>query len=201
MTRYLIILLLFSLSQSTGDWQLKKEKDGISIYTRKVEGSNFLEFKAITTIDKVLLMDVLDILLDVENYDKLYADCMNPKLLKKEGNFYDIHYIQTKGVLTLKDRDGIYEQKTVIDNNGKHALVSLKPLPDYIDVYKNCVRIRDGSGFWELEDMGKGTVKVIYQFHGEPGGEIPAWLVNRFVVSHPLKTIKNLKERLNTNLK
>lgn len=82
MIYFLVILLFTSGVKSTDDWQLKKEKDGISIYIRKVDGSNFLEFKAVTTIDNVLLMDVLDVLLDVENYDKLYADCMNPKLLK-----------------------------------------------------------------------------------------------------------------------
>lgn len=196
MKLFLTILLFTLSSQSVGDWHLKKEKDGISIYTRSVENSNFLEFKAITVIENVKLKDVLDILLDVENYDNLYADCMNPRILKQDGKYHDIHYIQTKGVFTIKDRDGIYEQKTVVDNNGKHALVTLKPLPDYLEENKDCVRIREGTGLWELDEQENNKVKVTYQFHGEPGGEIPAWLANSFVVSHPLKTIKNLKSRL-----
>ncbi len=37
------------------------------------------------------------------------------------------------------------------------------------------------------------NVTVIYQFHGDPGGDVPAWLANSFVVSHPYKTLQNLK--------
>jgi hypothetical protein len=55
------------------------------------------------------------------------------------------------------------------------------------------VRVRKGSGFWELEEDSIGNVKVIYQFHGEPGGEIPSWLANTFVVTHPFKVLENLK--------
>ena len=175
---------------------MKKEKNGIEIYTRSVEGSSFLEFKAVMILKNVGLTDVLDIILDVENYESLYADCVNPRILKKEGKYYDIHYIQTKGPLTVKDRDSIYEQITKLDENGKHAVVCLKPLPDYIVANENMVRIRNGSGFWELQEKKGNEIKVVYQFHGEPGGDIPAWLANSFVVSHPFKTLRNLKIRL-----
>jgi hypothetical protein len=196
MKNLIIILLFFLIPFSNSEWQLKKEKDGIEIYTRNVEGSSFLEFKAVMILKNVGLTDVLDIILDVENYESLYADCMNPKVLKTEGKYYDIHYIQTKGPLTVKDRDGVYEQVTKLENNGKHAIVYLKPLPDYIEENKNMVRIRNGTGFWELEENKENEIKVVYQFHGEPGGDIPAWLANSFVVSHPFKTMKNLKIRL-----
>lgn len=59
------------------------------------------------------------------------------------------------------------------------------------------VRIRKGSGYWDLEEDNDGNVKVVYQFHGEPGGEIPSWLANSFVVSHPLVTLNNLIKILN----
>jgi len=89
----------------------------------------------------------------------------------------------------------VYEQKTVVDKDGKHAIVSLNPLPDFIAEDKNFVRIRKGSGFWELNE-DDDNVKVTYQFHGEPGGEIPAWLANSFVVSQPFKTLENLRNNI-----
>ncbi len=48
-----ISLLLFFVFHfyPDSDWDLKKEKSGIEIYTRSLEGSSFDEFKGVTTIE------------------------------------------------------------------------------------------------------------------------------------------------------
>ena len=196
MNKFLLLILLVIIPFPESEWKLKKEKDGIKIYIRSVEGSSFDEFKGITTIENSSLTAVLTVILDVKNYESLFPDCMNPKVLKQEGKYYDIHHIQVKAPWPVKNRDTVYEQKAVVDENGKHAIVTLKPLPGYIAEDKDFLRIREGSGFWELKEDGSNNVQVTYQFHGEPGGEIPAWLANSFVVSQPYETLKNLKSRL-----
>jgi hypothetical protein len=197
MIKLLLISLLFFNSTIGSEWQLRKNDSGIEIYTRRFNGSSFEEFRGVTIINSCSLPDVLTILLDVKNYDRLYPDCVYPKTFKQYGKFYDIHYIQTKGPFMVKDRDCVYEQKTEIDKNGKHARVSLKPLPDYIAENEDMVRIRRGSGFWELEENNNNYVKVIFQFHGDPGGQIPSWIANVFVASFPFNTLNNLRIRLN----
>ncbi len=196
MKLFLLLVVTFISAGNTTDWKLKKRSGGIEIYTRSVDGSSFDEFKGVTVIPGVTLNEVLTVILDVENYVHLFPDCMNPKILKQDGKLYDIHYIQTKGPLTVKDRDSVFEQKTVIDQDGKHAHILLKPLPDYIAENKDMVRIRKGTGYWDLKEDDKQNVTVTYQFHGEPGGYIPSWIANSFVVSHPLQTLKNLISRL-----
>jgi len=196
MSKFLFLILLVVIPFTEPEWKLKKEKDGIDVYTRSIEGSSFDEFRGITTIEKSSLADVMAVILDVKNYESLFPDCMNPKVLKQDGKYYDIHHIQVKAPWPVKNRDTVYEQKAVVDENGKHAIISLKPLPDYIPEDKDFVRIREGSGFWELAEDDINNVKVTYQFHGEPGGDIPAWLANSFVVTQPFQTLKNLKSRL-----
>ena len=195
MNKILILVLLAVGFFQQPEWQLKKEKNGISIYTRSVAGSAFDEFKGVITFENSSLEEVLAVISDIKNYTTLYPDCMNPKILKQEGKHNFIHYSQTKGPLTIKDRDCIMEQKTVIDKEGKHAIINLKPLPGYIPENKDLVRVRYGGGFWEIEE-NKSNVKVIYQFHGEPGGDIPAWLANSFVETQPYQTLLNLRNRL-----
>jgi len=197
MYKFLLFMLLFFISTPQSEWSLKKEKNGIKIYTRSFEGSSFNEFKGVIVIPNSSVIAILEVILDVKNYESLFPDCMKPKVLKQDGKWYDIHYIQTKGPFPVKDRDSVFEQKTELDENEKYARITLSPLPDYIPENKDMVRVREGVGFWELTEDGAKNVTVIYQFHGEPGGEIPAWLANSFVVSHPLKTLENLKERLN----
>ena len=196
MNKFLLLILLLIIPFPESDWNLKKDKDGIKIYTRSIEGSSFDEFRGITTIENSSLEEVLSVIFDVKNYESLFPDCMNPKVLKQDEKYYDIHYIQVKAPWPVKNRDTVYEQKAVVDENGKHAFVSLKPLPDFIAEDKDFVRIREGSGFWELDEDEGNNVKVTYQFHGEPGGDIPAWLANSFVVTQPFQTLVNLKNRL-----
>jgi hypothetical protein len=196
---FLLLILLFINPFPNSEWNLKKDKNGIKVYTRSVENSSFDEFKGTTSIEKISLSEVLDVILDVKNYESLFPDCMNPKVLKQEGKYYDIHHIQVKAPWPIKNRDTVYEQKAVVDKNGKYAIVSLKPLSDYIPENKDFVRIREGSGFWELTEDDSNNVNVIYQFHGEPGGDIPAWLANSFVVSQPFETLKNLRNKVKTN--
>lgn len=192
MIKLVFISLVFLNSIFDSAWVLKKEKSDIKIYTRSVEGSSFAEFKGITVIPNSSLTAILEVILDVKNYDQLFPDCKNPKVLKQDGNFYDIHYIEVKAPWPVKARDAIYEQKTDINQDGKHARITLKPFPDFVEEKKELVRIQKGTGFWELEEDENHNVKVIYQFHGEPGGDIPAWLANSFVVTHPFKTLQNL---------
>jgi hypothetical protein len=195
--QFLLISVFFLSGAFLSDWDLKKSSSGIDIYTRSIEGSSFDEFKGVTVISDVTLEEVLNVILDVENYDDLFPDCINPRILKKEGKWYDIHYIQTKGPFPVKDRDSVFEQVTVVDQDGRHARIVLKPLPDYIAENEDMIRVRKGSGFWDLKEDNRKNVTVIYQFHGEPGGDVPSWLANSFVVSHPYGTLKNLKSRLN----
>lgn len=81
---------------------------------------------------------------------------------------------------------------------GKNAKISLISLPGYIAENKDFLRIRKSSGFWELEEDDNKNVKVIYQFQGEPGGEIPAWPANSFIVRQTFETHKKLKNKLRT---
>ena len=189
-----IILIVLSVPQS--EWKLKKDKDGIVVHIRKVENSTFEEFKAETTIENTTLTAVLDVIFDIPGYVNLFPDCMNPKILKQDGKYNCIHYIQTKGPFTVKDRDSVVEMKTEISEDLKHAKVLMNHIPGYYPENKKMVRIQKGTGFWELEEISGQKVKVVYQFHSEPGGEIPAWLANWFMDTFPYQCLVNLKNLL-----
>jgi ribosome-associated toxin RatA of RatAB toxin-antitoxin module len=196
MGRFIFICLFILCQVPDSDWSLRKNKSGIEVYTRSVEGSSFREFKGKTVIKNAGLIKILDVIMDIKNYESLIPDCMNPRILEQDGKYHVIQYTQTKTPFPVKNRDSIFEQSAEIDNNGKHARVVLKPLPEYIAETKEMVRIRKGTGFWDLEADENGNVSVTYQFHGDPGGDIPSWLANSFVVTHPFKTLENLKNRV-----
>ena len=51
-SKLLVFVLLLSLfSLKADDWELKRNKDGIKVYTRSIEESTFREFKAVSTLE------------------------------------------------------------------------------------------------------------------------------------------------------
>lgn len=190
--------ILFLTPDKKNNWTLRVTEDGISVYTRAVANSPIDECRAVTTLSNTTLTKALDIILDVNNYPTLYPDCSNAQVLLQKGKYYDIHYFAMKAPWPVKDRDAVYESTTTLSDDGKHALVVLKSVSDYLEEKKNFVRIRKGDATWELQVTGANTLRVSYWFLADPGGGIPAWLINSAMVSSPLKTLQNLRKRVGT---
>ncbi len=192
----LAVILAASISLSAqSEWELKKDKNGIKVYTRDVEGSSFKEFKGETVIKNVSITDVLDVIFDVKNYDKLFPDLSGPKIIKQIDKYHNIHYSVLHTPWPVSDRDNVNELDATISDDGKSAHVAVNVRQGLVEEKKGLVRISEGKGFWGLKQTDDG-VKVVYQYHGNPGGIIPAWLANSFVVSHPFETLENLHKRL-----
>ena len=49
------------------------------------------------------------------------------------------------------------------------------------------------NGFWKLIPMTEDKVHVILQLHVEPGGVIPAWIVNLAIRRFPQQTLLALQ--------
>lgn len=95
--------------------------------------SSFAEFKGVIVTREVALAEVLDVIQDVKNYESLFSDCVNPRILKQDGRFYDIHSIEVKTPWQVKSRDAIYEQRTTLSANQKHARIEL------VKLNRNCI--------------------------------------------------------------
>ena len=80
----IIILMLQEpvLLQAKGGWQLKKESEGVKVYSRSVPGSKFKEWKGI--LDSNCPFEVaLEIMKDYQNYAKWLGMCIQSILVKK----------------------------------------------------------------------------------------------------------------------
>ena len=198
-----ILLASFILvSVNTGsktDWKLRRETAGVKIYTRNVEGSPFEEFKGVVTIPNTTLTSVLDVIMDVQHYPVNFPNCGSAQVLVQKSKYDDIHYITIKAPWPVTDRDAIYEASTTFSKNGRHAHVKLIPRGDYKEESKNFIRVHNGTGFWDLEEVAANTIEVVYQFHADPAGEIPAWLANSVSVSNPLRTLESLRSLAKRN--
>ena len=173
------------------EWELKKEKDGITIYTRSVENTNINEFRAFTQISSSA-ETIFNIILDVENYTKWIEDVEYSEKLYQDENRIGMYY-QLGLPWPIQDRDitliSVFEE--LPDNS---ILFQLSNSSSLKNEDENFIRIKEIRGHWLIKPIDKGNCEVTYQFLADPEGSIPAWVINIFVVDGPFRTLQNLEK-------
>jgi hypothetical protein len=118
-------------------------------------------------------------------------ECRQQKLLKLEGPD-SWTYTQFNTPVLVTPRDSVIHVLSSIEADGS-ILRKLEGVPTFIPEESGFVRVTEVEGFWKLTPKSAGTTEVTYQVHTEPGGSVPSWLANKFVVDAPFNTLKALK--------
>jgi hypothetical protein len=58
------------------------------------------------------------------------------------------------------------------------------------------VRIDYSEGNWQLIPLNNKEVHVIYTLQVDPGGDLPAWIINSFSARGLIQTFKNLRTQI-----
>jgi hypothetical protein len=193
----LMLTLQFLLAASAcaqNEWHLKKNQNGIRVYTANTEGSLFKAFRSVYTLRSTGIQEVTAAILDIENYDRLFPDTRDVILLEKKADHHYIHYMVTDAPWPVEDRDGIYELKASFDAKKRMVVAEITCIRHQYPMKKGVIRMNRGKGLWQITELPNNQVEVIYQYHGEPEGSVPAWLANASVISIPYQTMKNLQK-------
>ncbi|WP_201210305.1 START domain-containing protein [Pseudomonas sp. S36] len=177
------------------NWQVAKDEDGIKVSLSEVPGSKYKAYRGVTVI-KAPLAKVQALQEDVAGACAWIHECKAQKVLKHEGD-KTWTYTQFNTPWPVTPRDSVLQVTTVKQADGS-LLRNLKEEPTYVPEEKGFVRVAQVEGFWKLVPQGIST-EVTYQVHTEPGGSVPSWLANKFVVDAPFNTLKALRERAEKN--
>ncbi len=196
-TRIPVLLSLFLMISlhvySQIAWAIDKDKEGVKVYTRVEEHSEFKSFKAVMTV-AASMDEILKILKDADGYSKWYGFTKTSRLLKQEKNV-QYNYVETIFPWPYKNRDMVYRMSWDTINEGA-IRIALQGVPDYIGVKGGIVRMKKAVGYILLQHS-QGITEVIYEFHSEPGDNVPPWLANNSIAELPFKTFSGLKKMLN----
>ena len=186
-----ILLLSFTYDDQEKDWELKKEADGISVYTRDVEGSNIKEFKATAHIASSQ-KTALDILIDIPNYPRWIEDVKYSEILNETEGGRNFYY-QLDLPWPVKDRDIAMTMK-ISPQEDKSVLLELTGRDDLIVENDDFIRMNNVLGQWLVIPVDDENCVVTYRFIADPEGYLPAWVINIFIVDGPYRTLLNMEE-------
>lgn len=174
------------------EWQLAKDEEGIRVYLSAVEGSKYKAYRGVTTIksDMATLRALQD---DVQGSCLWIHACSGQMLLKHEGTQSWV-YTRFEMPWPVTARDSILQVVTVENSDGSLTR-TMAGKPQYLPEDKDYIRVTSLQGYWSFVPKSAGEIEVTYQAHTEPGGSVPSWLANSFVVDAPFNTLSGLRDK------
>lgn len=184
----------FAASAQT-DWELRRRLDGMATYTRDRAGSDIREVKLVMTVDATV-EDINAVLNDATRQPEWVFRCVEGRDLGGDATAEGWHYYSRIAMpWPMDDRDLIarVEARPLPADSGVYVSESFAA-PERIGPVEECVRITDFDVRTEYRPVDGGErTEVTYVLHSEPGGKVPAWLVNLFVDKGPVETMTRLK--------
>jgi len=189
----LYFLIFFLNSPQNDDWKLEKDKDGVKVYTRFPPGEKYKEFRAITTLEGTI-SNAVALLGDIQVASDWYAHVKQASVLEKYNSRQSIVHIELNLPFPADDRDMIAFFDFRHDPETGVVEATVTGNPDYAPPLEKSIRILRLNGSWKFIPLDDNKVEVQYQLFSDPRGNLPAWIVNIFIVDDPFRSLRNMQQ-------
>lgn len=195
MKNFLVLVLLswaFLFAHAQGDCKLRKEVDGIKVYTCNTDTSKFKSIKVECEL-KCSLDKLESCLLDFENYTQWQFNTVESKRIKKISDSEYIYYTKIEAPWPVSDRDMVVHLRS--NRSGNQLLVTANSELGVVAEEEDLVRVPASRSQWVVTEKNKESLEIKYAIQIDPGGNVPAWLVNWVCANAPLQSFQSLKKR------
>jgi hypothetical protein len=189
----LLIASRFALAQGT--WQLVKDADGIKVYTRRQPSEKFKEvradFEAQGTEDQLI-----GILENIPHHKDWSYGTKRTFLINKKNKDTLIYYSEVSMPWPLSNRDLVI-QLTFKKDTVDHTLqIQAKSINGVLPPKPDLIRVPSSLAEWEVKVLPNKLLDIQYTLSADPGGALPAWLVNLAASVGPYNSFQKLKALL-----
>ena len=193
-----MMMVLFLSLVGTGvnaqfNWQLKKDEDGVKVYTSGTANSNFKSIKVECTV-KTTQSQLIGFLLDIAKQHEWVYNTKSSQLLKTIRPNELIFYSEVNVPWPGTNRDYI-AHFTINQVSPQLLTIDSHAEPGLLPVKAGLVRVQKSIAHWEVTTTAGGLL-IVYTLQFDPGGSVPAWLTNMFITKGPLQTFRKLKEEV-----
>lgn len=190
-----IFLFLRSSVKGQYNWVLKKDKEGIKVSSRHSDRSKFNDIKVEMDLPGNIYQ-LLNILLDVNKYSQWSYSVSKSELVKKLSPLKLVYHLEVTAPWPVTDRDLYATFEVKIDTFTRSIKILADGDSSYRPVNKNFVRIPHSKGIWDIQTVSNKMVHIVYILEIDPGGSVPAWIMNMFGTKAPFITFQNLKHKM-----
>lgn len=175
---------------------LKKQAEGIKVYTCKTEHGQFKTLKAEFLVKNTSIAELKTFLMRVENYPTWQYNMIHSEVIQKISD-NEISYIsEIDAPWPIEDRETVINFKISPETTSHQMLIDMKTFQSGRPVKEGFLRVPFMHGRWNVRSIDNNSLQVEYILQIDPGGSIPAWLVNLAMAEGPYVSFRNLKKQL-----
>jgi START domain len=194
--KLLILVFFFNTSLfGQGNWTLLKQNDGIKISSRPASVSQFNDIRVEVDLPGNI-NQFKGILLDVGRYKDWSYATKKSVLVKQLTADKLIYYTEIEVPWPATNRCFYANFELREDSLARSMQVVAINLPDYLPVPKDLVKVLFTKGIWNITTISKRSIHVDYILELNPGGSLPAWVLNLFSTKGPMETFENIKQKM-----
>ncbi|MDG1953009.1 MAG: START domain-containing protein [Gammaproteobacteria bacterium] len=181
---------LASEASLEAEWTIQRSEDGIDVYTRPEPASQFEAVRAVMTLDDVRLSSLVALISDTQACSRLESRCVEAETLDTIDQTESVVYRYNNMPFPVRDRDMVLRLKWYQQPDSLNVNVVISNVTGFLPEKKRRVRMPKVNLGWKFVPLPDGSVEVSSEGHIEPGANLPAWILNQFLVSAPFKTME-----------
>ena len=193
-TLFFIALMMMDASAAGDDWELRKDRDGIRVYTKAREESGIYIYKVITSI-RMKPERVFEQVVDFRENLKYMELVDSLSFMDHRKNERYINYMRIDMPWPVKNREMVMDMKVQFSPDSIRLVSDDRP--GRIKDSETIIKVEDFHEEWVIRSFGDtGNTKITVMGWINPGGSIPTWVVNMFSVRTPFRFISGILKEL-----
>ena len=192
-----LLSLIFSLADSWGveanQWEKVKEKDGVEVFQKKV--GDHLAFRGVGTLNGSA-NEFLRVLHDPSTWSRWVENLKRGKLIEKKSDSHFIFHQVIGTPFPMKNREAVF-QSIVSRKNSSTTLVEMKSVNHpAVKRSEEYIRVEIIYSRYQIEELGKGKIRVTFENLSHSGGTVPKFLSNWAAQSYPVSLLRGIEREL-----
>lgn len=191
----LFCLVITEEYSQSNECELKRDKDGVKVYTCKPESTRFKSLKAEFTLENISIEGLEAFLFDVKNYPTWQYNMVEAKVLSKSNEHDMIYRSLIDAPWPLEDRELIVRFQAV-NTKTEGLFFSIQNVQHDYPATEGIIRVPYMNATWNITKAANNKLNVVYTLNIDPGGSVPAWLVNIAMADGPHHSFRSLREQI-----
>ncbi len=191
----LLVLALPLISRGQENWELKRDENGIAAYSRKLDNGRYKEIKVLCEI-RCTAEQLMAALKDIDHQKDWSYATKSASIINRKPNGDLLYYAEIALPWPVSNRDVVIDLSFRRDSLSRQIHIRASSVPGALPEKKHLVRIPFSLAEWTVTPLVGNRVAIVYTFSANPGGELPAWLVNMAASTGPYQSFLKLKRML-----
>ncbi|MEQ8408534.1 MAG: START domain-containing protein [Gammaproteobacteria bacterium] len=178
------------------DWQLRRDRDGIQVYSGDVAGSPYDAVRTITVIDDTSLSALVALITDAESCPNWADRCEESYIVDQQNPKQALVYTHNDLPFPIMDRDVVSQIQWQQDPVSRMVSMESHAVAGVVEEKRGRLRLTHADVSWYFTPLSDSRVEVKNIAHIDPGSALPGWVTNMLLVDTPFETVRALRDEI-----